>query len=96
MDDYVFCYECEERFNCPNVSSKDGCDLGIRSPEKEEAQMKPTFIVYTEDYTTARRLANTLYRPALDKIEIVTEELWKDGNGIVVTTNSEIWVIHSR
>lgn len=95
MDDYVFCYECEERFNCPDVSSKDGCDLGIRS-EEENRETKPTFIVYIEDYHVARRLANTLYRPAIDRIEIVTEELWKDGNGIVVTTNSEIWVIHSR
>ena len=95
MDDYVFCYECEERFNCPDVDSKDGCDLGVRS-ETEEKQMNPTFIVHTADYYTARRLANTLYRPAIDEIEICTEELWEDGNGIRIERDTEIWIIYTR
>ena len=60
--------------------------------------MKPIFYVYTEDYHTARRLANTLYRPAIDKIDICTQEVWAiEENGYIeVERDTEIWRIFQR
>ena len=27
--EYHFCYECEERFNCPDAERYDGCEGGL-------------------------------------------------------------------
>ena len=35
MDDYIFCYECEENFHCPDAQRKDGCEWGLKTPEEE-------------------------------------------------------------
>ena len=41
-EEWVACYECEERDNCPNTIRYDGCVLGVRTPikEKEEEDVK--------------------------------------------------------
>lgn len=58
--------------------------------------MKPEIYIYAERYTEARRLANILYRPAMDSIEICTEVLWNDGQCIVVNRDTEIFYIASK
>ena len=38
MDDYIFCYECEENFHCPDAQRKDGCEWGLKTPEEINAR----------------------------------------------------------
>ena len=35
MDDFVFCFECEENFRCPDSERCDGCELGISVKEED-------------------------------------------------------------
>ena len=36
MDEWVECYECEERDNCPEASKNDGCEFGIKTTKEDE------------------------------------------------------------
>lgn len=56
------------------------------------------FKLYTEEYYTARRLANILYRPAMasDNATIVSKELWESGIPIVVERNDGRHEIYRR
>lgn len=35
-NEFVFCYECEESFNCPDACRKDGCEWGLKTLINEE------------------------------------------------------------
>lgn len=48
-----------------------------------------------EDYYSAKRLANTLYRPAIDKAVFCSEEEWEDGY-IEVERDTDIYRIFKR
>lgn len=58
--------------------------------------MIPIIYVYTESYYEAKRLFNTLFRPAMDKEMLVTEDLWNDGECLEVRRDTEIWRIFKR
>ena len=58
--------------------------------------MKPIIYVYVESYYNAKRLFSTLYRPAIDKEILCTEELWENGNCLEIERNTEVWRIYKR
>lgn len=35
-DGFVFCYECEESFNCPDACRLDGCECGLKTVTDEQ------------------------------------------------------------
>lgn len=59
--------------------------------------MNNIFKLYSEEYFTAMRIANILYRPAMDDSQvIVTEDLWKNGEPIIVKRNDGVHMIYKR
>ena len=55
------------------------------------------FKLYTEEYYTARRLANILYRPAIDRDAILrSKESWEEGKPIVIIREDGIHYIYRR
>jgi hypothetical protein len=55
--------------------------------------MKRKIVLFTNDYSNAMYLANTLYRPALDKQTICNESAFKNGELIRVEREGCIFYI---
>ena len=58
--------------------------------------MKPVIKLYTDNYSNAMRLFNTLFRPAIDNETVVSEEKWFEGECLVVERNMEVFEIYMR
>lgn len=60
----------------------------------KEIKVQPIIYVYTENYYSAKRLVNTLYRPAIDKAVFCSEEEWEDEDEYIeVERDTEIYRI---
>lgn len=59
-------------------------------------KMSLKFNLYAEEYVTARRIANILFRPATDCINIPNEGTWKDGEPIRVERDDGVYYIYER
>ena len=35
-NEYVFCSECDDAWNCPYAGNVDGCECGIKKEDEEE------------------------------------------------------------
>ncbi len=59
--------------------------------------MKEVFDIYVKDYLTAKRLANILYRPAIDEATWCSDEQWAiTGGYIEVERDTEVFRIFER
>ena len=39
-DGFILCSMCEESYRCPDALLKDGCDLGLQTPNVDELSEK--------------------------------------------------------
>ena len=54
------------------------------------------FKLYAEEYYTAKRIANILYRPAIDKAVLRSKERWEEGKPLVVEREDGVHYIYKR